>query len=147
MAKPITMSSTQAQNTLTPDMRNDIYSALLSGTGIRNIEATLDHEMQASGFKSNLKAYIIQLFRSGECTTFDQAMARVNEKIRHDTQQAKANGSSTSATTNGVNGTNGHSKDKESDDYNLNLPDEVVTAGARTLGVELDKVCDIAVDK
>ena len=140
MAKPITMSSTQAQNTLTPDMRNDLYSALLSGTGIRNLEATLDHEMQASGFKSNLKAYITQLFRSGECTTFDEAMARVSEKIRHDTQQAK------SSATNGVNGTNGHSKDA-ADEHNLRLPDQVVTAGARTLGLELDKVCDINVDK
>ncbi|CAI6340926.1 unnamed protein product [Periconia digitata] len=137
MAKPINMTSTQAQNTLTPDMRNELYSALLSGNGIRNVESTLDHEMQASGFKSNLKAYVTHLLRSGECTSYAQALDRVLDKIRSDSQQQPK--------PNGVNGTNGHAKD--ADDYNLRLPDEVVTAGARTLGVELEKVCDIAVDR
>jgi hypothetical protein len=140
--KPINMSSTQAQNTLSPELRNDIYSALLSGTGIRNIESTLDHEMQASGFKFNLKGYIMHLLRSGQCTTFDEIMVRVNDKIRHDTDAAKSNGT----TTNGVHGTNGHSKDGE--DYDLCLPEKMITEGIRTVGKELDKVCDITdIDK
>ncbi|KAF1957973.1 hypothetical protein CC80DRAFT_503511 [Byssothecium circinans] len=133
------MTSTQAQNTLSADTRNEIYSALLSGTGIRNIEQTLDHEMQAAGFKSNLKAYITHLMRSGECTTFDEVMARVNDKIRHDTRAAKSNG-----TTNGANGVNGHSKD---DDYDLRLPDKAVIEGTRTVEAELHKICNIAVDR
>lgn len=138
-SKPISMTSTQAQNTLPADLRNDIYSALLSGTGIRTIEATLDHEMQTTGFKSNLKAYITHLLRAGECTTFDEVMARVNEKIRHDTGAGKSNG------TNGVNGVNGHSKDTE--DYDLRLPERVVSEGAKVVEAELDKVCDITVDR
>jgi hypothetical protein len=138
-AKPITMSSNQAQSTLPADLRNDIYSALLSGSGIRSIEATLDHEMQTTGFKSNLKAYITHLLRAGECTTFDEVMVRVNEKIRHDSGAGKSNG------TNGVNGVNGHSRD--ADDYDLRLPDRVVSEGAKRVEMELDKVCEISVDK
>ncbi|KAF2681529.1 hypothetical protein K458DRAFT_309477 [Lentithecium fluviatile CBS 122367] len=136
--KPVSMTSTQAQSTLPADLRNEIYSALLSGGGIRNIEAALDHEMQTAGFKSQLKAYITHLLRAGECTTFDEVMARVNEKIRHDTQAGKSNG------TNGVNGVNGHSRD---DDYDLRLPERVVSEGTKTVEAELDKVCDITVDK
>lgn len=132
------MSSTQAQNTIPDEVRNDIYSALLSGTGIRNIEATLNHEMQASGFKSNLKAYIVHLLRSGECTTFNEVMTRVNDKIKHDTDAAKSNGA-----TNGINGVNGHSKDSE--EYDLRLPSRVVTESAKTVEEELEKVCEISV--
>jgi hypothetical protein len=138
-AKPLTMTSTQAQNTLPADVRNDIYSALLAGSGIRNIEAALDHEMQTTGFKSNLKAYITHLLRAGECTTFDEVLTRVNEKIRHDTGAGKSNG------TNGVNGVNGHTKD--GDDYQLRLPERVVSEGVKTVEAELDKVCNITVDK
>jgi len=133
------MTSTQAQSVLPADVRNDIYSALLSGTGIRTIEATLDHEMQTTGFKSNLRAYITHLLRAGECTTFDEVMTRVNEKIRHDTGAGKSNGA------NGVNGVNGHSRD--GDEYDLSLPDRVVSEGVKRVEAELDKVCDISVDK
>jgi hypothetical protein len=137
--KPLTMTSTQAQGTLSTDMRNDIYSALLSGNGIRHIEAVLDHEMQTTGFKTNLRAYVTHLLRAGECTTFDEVMIRVNEKIRHDTGAGKSNG------TNGVNGINGHSKDSE--DYDLHMPERVVSEGTKTVDAELNRVCDITVDK
>lgn len=136
-AKPLSMSSVQAQSNLPADLRNDIYSALLSGTGIRAIEATLDHEMQATGFKSNLKAYITHLLRAGECSSFDDIMARVTDKIRHDSGLAKPNG------TNGVNGVNGHARD---DEYDLRLPDRVVAEGTKTVAAELDKVVEITVD-
>ncbi|KAJ4290591.1 hypothetical protein N0V90_010809 [Kalmusia sp. IMI 367209] len=135
-AKPIAMTSDQAQENLSAHLRRDIYSALLSGTGIRNIEASLDHEMQTTGFKSRLRTYINHLLRSGECTTFQEIMSRVEAKIQHDTQAAKTDGA-----TNGVNGVNGHSK--ESDEYDLALPRSVTVAGARTVGAELEKVCEI----
>jgi hypothetical protein len=141
-SKPITMSSTTAQSTLPPTLRNDIFSALLSGSGIRTIESTLDHEMATSGFKSNLKAYITHLLRAGECTTFDEVMIRVNAKIRQDTN-TDADGSN--GVNGGANGVNGHGK--EGDEYDLKLPDRVVNEGVKRVESELEKICEITVEK
>ncbi|KAF2252182.1 hypothetical protein BU26DRAFT_252618 [Trematosphaeria pertusa] len=135
-SKPISMTSTQAHNTLPDELRNALYSQLLSGNGIRNIEGNLTHEMQATGFMANLKGYITHLYRSGQCTTHSEAMTLVTEKIRHDTQAKKSNG-----VTNGVNGINGHSK--ENDEYDLSLPDRVIREGVKTVRMELNEVCDI----
>jgi len=138
-AKPISVTAAHALDDVSDDLRNDIFSALLSGTGIRNIEATLDHELQATGFMANLRAYINHLLRSGECTTFADIMTRIDDKIQHDSQAAAM----TNGATNGVNGLNGHTKD---DDYDLALPKRVITAGARTVQAELEKVCTITED-
>ncbi|KAF2646425.1 hypothetical protein P280DRAFT_10708 [Massarina eburnea CBS 473.64] len=139
-AKPIAMTTTQAQNTLPADFRNELYSALLSGSGIRSIEQTLSHELAASSFTANLKAYITHLLRSGTCSTFNEVIARVNDKIRHDTAAAKGDGA-----TNGANGVNGHTKDAH--DYDLALPRKAVVEGTRTVTAELEKICDITMDK
>lgn len=138
--KPITMSASQAHDKLPDSLRNDIYSALLSGTGIRNIEDTLNHQMQATGFKATLRAYINHLLRNEGITTFPEILAKVEAKVLHDTQAAKNKDA-----TNGVNGVNGHSSD--GDEYNLALPTSVTKEGAKTVLKELDKVCDITVDE
>lgn len=137
-AKPISMTSTQAQTPISPDLRNSIYAALLSGTGIRNIEGTLEHELQASGWTANLKAYITHLLRSGECTTLDEINARILEKAKLGSGGEKSNG-----VTNGVNGVNGH---KDDDEYQLQLPEQAIREGVRVVRRELDKICDITVD-
>jgi hypothetical protein len=130
---PIPVTTTQAQTGLSQHLRNNIYSALLSGSGIRNIESTLDESLRASGFKDNLRAYITDLFRSGQASTCEQArelaMARIREQMR------------SGGATNGVGGVNGNGE--EADEIDLKLPKEAIDIGAKTVMKELEKVCEI----
>lgn len=148
---PIPVSPAQANN-VSDELRNSIYSHLLSGTGIRNIEATLTHELQRSGFLDNLTQYVTQLVRSGEATTVPEIMAKVREKM--DLTRAPFTGQSnsssetattTTATTNGaVNGVNGASAlNGTNGDIDLRIPTRAITQGVKTVREELDKVCDI----
>jgi hypothetical protein len=138
---PIPVTTTQAQSGISRELRNNIYSALLSGDGIRNIESTLDESLRASGFKDNLRAYITDVFRSGQATTCEEARELAMAKIREQTRGAGAstNGNSSS---NGVNSTNGNGEDAASD-INLQIPKTTIDTGAKTIMKELHKVCEI----
>ncbi|KAF1847055.1 uncharacterized protein K460DRAFT_363164 [Cucurbitaria berberidis CBS 394.84] len=137
--KPVSMTTDQAQNGISQELRNNIYSALLSEGGIRNIESTLDEQLRASGFKDELKRYITDLFRSGQATTAEEARNLAMESIKAQMQTAQTNG-----TTNGVNGTSNNSNDLvDANDYKLKVPDEAVRQGTKGVMKELEKVCDI----
>jgi hypothetical protein len=128
---PIRLSVDQAQSPLPQALRNELYSALLSGTGITTIESTLTEELQRSGWLGTLKEYMTQLLRSGECTTVDELMVRVRDKIA----KRAVNG------TNGVNGVDGH--EEVGEELDLAVPEEALRKGAKTVRSELDKVCEI----
>lgn len=134
------LSPTAAQSPLSARTRNEIYSSLLSGNGVRNIEQTLTHELQRSGWLSDLKAYITQLLRTGECTTLDEVMARVLDKVETADKSNGVNGNG----VHGVNGVNGH--DKEAEDVDLRIPDKVIREGTKTIRRELENVCEITDD-
>ncbi|KAF2658862.1 hypothetical protein K491DRAFT_592276 [Lophiostoma macrostomum CBS 122681] len=128
----------QAQSSISQDTRNELLSALLSNGGINNIESNLTHNLQRSGWLHSLREYVSELFRSGECTTVDEAMAKVKAKILQDSAP-KANG-----TTNGVNGVNGTNGNTHGDDYvNLAIPNQAIRDGIKTIKKELHKVCEI----
>lgn len=135
--KPIAIGSTEAQNHISLDLRNNIYSALLSGEGIRNIEATLDRQLAESGFKDELRRYVTDLFRSGQATSVDEARALAMERIRQHLQgdDGQSNG------TNGIYGANG-----EEQKYDLKIPNKAIMEGTKTVRRELEKVCDITED-
>ncbi|RMZ71137.1 hypothetical protein GMOD_00005648 [Pyrenophora seminiperda CCB06] len=133
MSDSISITTTQAQSGISQELRNNIYSALLSGDGIRNIESTLDESLRASGFKDQLRAYITHLFRSGQATTCEEARNLAMQKIREQTR-----GLSGQAIE---NGTNGHSD--IADQIDLKLPNVAIDAGAKTVMKELEKVCEI----
>ncbi|KAF2126559.1 hypothetical protein P153DRAFT_297523 [Dothidotthia symphoricarpi CBS 119687] len=132
-AKPVTMTTSQAQSTIPPTTRNQIYTALLSGDGIRNIESTMTHELQASGFMDQLKDYITDLFRSGQATTMEQARTMAMDKIKQQQRGAKS-----------ANGANGSAS--EAVEYDLKVPQKAVAAGAKTVQRELEKVCDVTAE-
>ncbi|KAF1971065.1 hypothetical protein BU23DRAFT_199225 [Bimuria novae-zelandiae CBS 107.79] len=136
----LTMSASEAQGKLSVEVRNEIYAALLSGRGIPNIEQALNHQMQVTGWKSTLKAYINHLMRNEGITSVPEIIKRVEDKILHDSQAAKGKDS-----TNGVNGVNGHSN--ESDEYNLAVPSSITREGTKAVVKELEKVMDITVDE
>ncbi|ORY17087.1 hypothetical protein BCR34DRAFT_60693 [Clohesyomyces aquaticus] len=70
---PLSLPSTTATSPLPLPLRNNIYSALMSQStstgGIPAIQALLTHELQASGWITELRAYVTTLLRSGECTS------------------------------------------------------------------------------
>jgi hypothetical protein len=135
--KKINVTISEAENRMSQDLRNNIYSALLSGDGIRNIEGTLDRQLAESGFKDELRRYITDLFRSGQATTALEARALAMAKIREQMQ----GGTDDDDQPNGVNGTNG-----EEQKYNLKIPTKAVVEGTKTVRKELEKVCEITED-
>jgi hypothetical protein len=130
----VALSPDQAHAAIPQDMRNAIYSALLSGDGIRNIEATLDHHLQTSGFKASLRAYMTDLFRSGQATTAvearDMAMARIRAHLQ---QQLAAPDASANGST-------------DTHDVDLSIPPVAITEGTKSVRAELEKVVDISYD-
>ncbi|KAF2999730.1 hypothetical protein E8E13_004123 [Curvularia kusanoi] len=129
------MSPGQA-SALPSSLRNSIYSTLLSTGGIRNIESSLTQLLQTSGFQASLRAYITDLFRTGQATTaneaYDLAMARIRECMAEGEKET------------GRNGVNGDGDDAEAGD--LRLPSQVVQQGSRVVKKELEKVVVIEMD-
>lgn len=121
----VTMSPAQA-STLPASLRNSIYSTLLSSGGIRSIESTLTQLLQSSGFQASLRAYITDLFRTGQATTaneaFNLAMTRIKECMAEE----------------GDGGEEGEG--------DLRLPDGVVKEGSRVVRRELERVVVIETD-
>ena len=134
--KPVSLTTSEAQNHVSRELRNNIYSALLSGDGIRNIEATLDRQLAEAGFKDELRRYVTDLFRSGHATTVDEAKVLAMDRIRQQMADEQPNG------TNGANGANGgHASDL--DEYDLKIPSKAILEGTKSVRRELEKVCDI----
>jgi hypothetical protein len=169
---PISIPPPLATN-LSPTTRNQIYSAILSGPGIVNIDAKLTHELQRSGWLANLKEYITQLLRTGEATTIDEIVLKVKEKmgitdngidgdgfqgmimntdLQHATNGSGAangvaarNGSVTSVNgSNGV-GMNGHDGGADAD-IDLRVPPQAISEASRVIRKELEAVCEIATE-
>jgi hypothetical protein len=149
MPAPNPLTPAHATAPLNPSVQNALYTALMTSRSIPTIQATLTHELQASGWTSNLRAYIQQLLRSGECTTYNEVMARV---------MAETNGNGglkTNGITNGVNGTNGvHGngngingvEGRSVEDGGIQIPDRAVREGVRVVRRELEKVLEVAVE-
>lgn len=141
----VTLSPGQA-SALPSSLRNSIYSSLLSSGGIRNIESTLTQLLQTTGFQASLRAYITELFRTGQATSapeaYTLAMNRIKECMAEggkEGQKAGANG------TNGTNVSNGDGDDgREVGD--LRLPSEVVSEGGKCVRRELEKIVEIEME-
>ncbi|KAL6703532.1 hypothetical protein ACN47E_009557 [Coniothyrium glycines] len=142
MSSQISLTAAQAQSGISQDLRNNIYSALLSYGGIRNIESTLDETFRTTGFHDALKAYITDLLRSGQATTAEEArnmaMAKIQESMR-DAPKPLTNGANVSSSGGSVNGDGG-------DEVDLRIPNEAITKGVKSIQAELRKVCDITYD-
>ncbi|EMD87892.1 hypothetical protein COCC4DRAFT_25082 [Bipolaris maydis ATCC 48331] len=145
---PIPITTQQAQSGISRDLRNNIYSALLAGPGIRNIEATLDESLRSSGFKDALRAYITELFRSGQATTCEEARNLAMQRIREQTRQLDGSNSNSKqqSATNGLTDDQLNGADGATDDaleFDLKIPKSAIDTGAKTVMKELEKVCEI----
>jgi len=127
-ASKVSVTSESTYNSAS--LQNQLTAGLITNGSIPVIQSALLHELQASGWTANLRTYITQLMRSGECTKYDDIMDKVLEEAMKGVSADKAK-------TNGAN-TNG--KPAEGD---LKMPDNVVKEGIRVVKKELEKICEV----
>ncbi|GAB7351141.1 hypothetical protein MBLNU459_g1597t2 [Dothideomycetes sp. NU459] len=113
-----------------PGTASALTTALVDAGSIPVIQATLLHELQASGWTANLRAYLTALMRSGECTKYDELMDRVLDEVTKDlgTRPRSAKASSAAA-------------DKDAGASGLQIPDAAIKQGVKVVKKELEKVC------
>ena len=77
-----TTSSTSTNPQHARDLQDQITLALLSNGGIARIQTALRQRLDEAGWSENLREYVTQLFRSGECSTYFEAMEKVKARVR-----------------------------------------------------------------
>lgn len=164
---PLTIPNTTASSPLPPALRNTLYSALLSNGGIPAIQNSLTHELQATGWTTNLRSYITALLRSGECTSYNEVLERVLAEVKLGPSPNNSTGGSSAENdnreANGVNGVmngngNGHKvngagssavaamEGKSVEDGGIAIPERAIVQGVRAVRRELEAVVEITVD-
>lgn len=138
-ATPVTVSS--STTTLNPATQAALTSALLSANAIPRIQSALQQSLQESGWTHNLHSYVLKLLRDGECTTYEELMARVMAECRpgddnKDKDKESANGE---GAVNGTSSKNGSGAD-------IKIPDRTVREGIKAVRKEIEQVCEISFD-
>ena len=105
-------------------LQNQITAGLVINGAIPTIQSTLLHELQASGWTANLRTFLTQLMRSGECTRYDDLMDRVLEEALK-----------------GIHG-EGKAASADSDEVDIRMPESAVKAGIKVVRKELEKICE-----
>ena len=134
---PISASTHYASS---PALQSDIASALVASRGIQRIEAALRHSLQSSGWTDNIRAYCLDLLRSGECSTYDELMARIVKDSRPGGDGKAADG----VNGNGMNGdTDGHAGGPRSvEEGGVQIPQSAVKEGLKAVRTELEEICE-----
>ncbi|KAK5136861.1 hypothetical protein LTR08_001783 [Meristemomyces frigidus] len=104
-------------------VQSQITAALLQNGGVKRIQDTLKQRLDEEGWSQNMREYVVQLFRSGEATTYDDAWTKVMHQIR------AGNGA--------ANGANGASAP------NLSIPQSAKDDGVEAVKKELIEVCEM----
>jgi len=104
-----------------PDFQSQVTMALLQNGGVARIQATLQQRLDEAGWSQNLREYVVGLYRSGEATTYDDAMNKVMQQIR-----------SGSGAVNGEEGT-----------MDLRIPEDAKKGGADAVKKELEQICEM----
>ncbi|GAM88924.1 hypothetical protein ANO11243_069580 [Dothideomycetidae sp. 11243] len=128
MAKvPVSSASSYTSDSL----QNQITGALIANGSIPTIQSALLHELQAAGWTAALRAFVVQLVRSGECTKYDELMDRVLEESMKGVVSER---------TRAVNGSvaTGNRPGQE-----LRVPDSAIKEGIKVVKKELEKVCEL----
>ncbi|CAD0114623.1 unnamed protein product [Aureobasidium uvarum] len=103
-----------------PATQTQLTTALVDHGSIATIQTAILHELQASGWATNLKNHVTQLMRSGECTKYDDLMDRILEEALADPSGAK-----------------------DSTHPSLAIPDQAITQAVKVVKKELDKICQV----
>jgi hypothetical protein len=128
MAKPpkiplSTTSSTSTNPQHARDLQDQITLALLANGGIARIQTALRQRLDEAGWSENLREYVTQLFRSGECSTYFEAMEKVKSRVRLEGRDEDENA--------GVDGAD------------LVVPVSAAEGGVEAVRRELEGVCEM----
>lgn len=146
-------------NRLTPDLRVRLISGLLSSGAIQNLNSTLLSSCQVTGWLDAVRDRAIQLLRSGECSTYEQVMAALQEEskgrgIEKTAAEKRANGYSNRALANGGQASDGEREGAERDwrEYDtddgrvkekrvdVTMPKKVIEDGKKFVKEALDQI-------
>ncbi|KAK5110975.1 hypothetical protein LTR85_000685 [Meristemomyces frigidus] len=106
-----------------PSVQSQITAALLQNGGVKRIQDTMKQRLDEEGWSENLRNYLIQLFRSGEANTYEEAWNKVMLQTRGEG----------AGVTNGVNG--------DAAAVDLRIPQSAKTGGVEVVKKELAKIC------
>lgn len=101
--------------------QDQLTRALLDNGGISRIQAALQNGLDSSGWSENVRKYVTELLRSGECTTYDDCVERVRKQ---------------SAIQNGTSHANGATNDS------IAVPKSAVDRGIEVVRKEIAAVCE-----
>lgn len=73
-----------------PDFRDQVVLALRDNGGLNRIQATMRQHLDESGWIEDLKKYVTELYRSGKASTYDEALALVNQRMKEDDESSAA---------------------------------------------------------
>lgn len=113
-----------------PTVQNSLNAALIMNGSIPVIQNKLLYELQASKWTANLRDFVTNLMRSGECLKYDEIMDRV-------LQEANKSAGPSAATKSGAG--NGRSVA----DSLLAIPEAAVLECVKTIKEELEKVTHV----
>lgn len=84
MANPpkIPVNGTSTHPTNAAALQEQITLALLANGGIARIQTALRQRLDEAGWSENLRETVTQLFRSGECTTYFEALEKVRGRVK-----------------------------------------------------------------
>lgn len=85
MANPpkIPVNGTSTTNpTAANTIQDQVTLALLSNGGIARIQTALRQRLDEAGWSEDLREYVTALFRSGECTSYFEAVEKVKARVR-----------------------------------------------------------------
>ncbi|TKA32935.1 hypothetical protein B0A50_01161 [Salinomyces thailandicus] len=108
-----------------PTLQSQISTALLQNGGVKRIQETLKQRLDEEGWSENLRKYVIELFRSGEAITYDDAWTKVMQQIRAGQNEKMGNG---------VNGTQ---------TLSLSIPASAKEGGVEVVRKELMEICEM----
>lgn len=127
--KKITVNGTTT--TYNPTTQDLITTAMVQTGGIKRIQHNLQHRLDEAGWSQNLREYLERLFRSGEVTTYDEALKLVTQHIM---LQPESDETPRSTVHGGLNGAGVP---------DLVLPRQAVKDAAGYVRAELEKVVQV----
>lgn len=108
-----------------PNIQSQITTALLQNGGVKRIQDTLQQRLDEEGWSEALRKYVVEIFRGGEATTYDEALAKVMQQIRSGQNGTVSNGAS-----------GAHAAD-------LSVPESAKTSGVEAVKKELMGICEM----
>lgn len=124
---PVSAASTTSTNPQTArELQDQITLALLNNGGIARIQTALRQRLDEAGWSENLRGYAVDLFRSGECTSYFEAMEKIKREVRLEGRdEENGNGSANGA------------------DAGLVVPVAAADGGVEAVRKELEGVCEM----